>query len=59
MILTGTEAEESLLESYNIPASRFSRKPIELSRFNDVVNWLEQPRRSSSDRLSTAATAGP
>lgn len=43
MILTGTEAEESLLESYNIPVSRFSRKPIELSRFNDVVNWLDNP----------------
>lgn len=43
MILTGTEAEESLLESYNIPVSRFSRKPIELRRFNDVVNWLDNP----------------
>lgn len=43
MILTGTEAEESLLESYNIPVSRFSRKPIELSRFNDVVSWLDNP----------------
>jgi CheY-like chemotaxis protein len=40
MVLTGTEAEESLLESYNVPVSRFSRKPIELARFNDVVSRL-------------------
>lgn len=43
MILTGTEAEESLLEAYDIPVSRFSRKPIEPSRFNDVVAWLDNP----------------
>ena len=43
MILTGTSAEESLLNSYNIPASRFSRKPIQLSRFNDVVRRLGEP----------------
>ena len=43
MILTGTEAEESLLEAYDIPVRRFSRKPIEPSRFNDVVAWLDNP----------------
>lgn len=43
MILTGTEAEESLLEAYDIPVSRFSRKPIDPSRFNDVVAWLDNP----------------
>ncbi len=40
MILTGTEAEQSLLNAYNIPPSRFCRKPIELQRFNNVVNQL-------------------
>ena len=40
MILTGTEAEQSLLNAYNIPPSRFCRKPIELQRFNNVVTQL-------------------
>ena len=40
MILTGTEAEQSLLNAYNIPPSRFCRKPIELQRFNNVVSQL-------------------
>ena len=40
MILTGTEAEQSLLNAYNIPPSRFCRKPIELARFDNVVSQL-------------------
>lgn len=40
MILTGTEAEQSLLNAYNIPPSRFCRKPIELQRFDNAVNQL-------------------
>ncbi len=40
MILTGTEAEQSLLNAYNIPPSRFCRKPMELQRFNNAVNQL-------------------
>ncbi len=43
MILTGTEAEESLLDSYGIPVSRFSRKPMELDRFEQVVRRLGDP----------------
>ena len=43
MILTGTEAEESFLDSYGIPVSRFSRKPMELSRFEQVVSRLNDP----------------
>ena len=42
MILTGTEAERSLLESYNIPPSRYCRKPLELDRFHRVVHQLGQ-----------------
>ncbi len=41
MILTGTEAEQSLLWSYNIQPSRFCRKPIDLARFNIVVTQLD------------------
>ena len=43
MILTGTEAEESFLDSYGIPVSRFSRKPMELNRFEQVINRLDDP----------------
>ncbi len=41
MILTGTEAEQSLLYSYNIPPSRFCRKPIDVPRFDSVVSQLD------------------
>ena len=41
VILTGTEAEQSLLWSCNIPPSRFCRKPMDLARFNSVVTQLD------------------
>jgi two-component system response regulator len=37
MILTGTEAERSILHSYKIPPSRYFRKPIEVGRFDSAV----------------------
>ena len=42
IILTGTEAERSLLESYDVPPSRYWRKPIDLDRFHRVVHQLGQ-----------------
>ena len=56
MILTGTEAEQSLLNAYNIPPSRFCRKPIELQRFNNVVAQLGMFSRQP---ISLGATAAP
>ena len=41
MILTGTAAEQSLLFSFNIPPSRFCRKPIDVPRFDSVVAQLD------------------
>ena len=41
MILTGTEAERSLLESYNIPPNRYCRKPMDVSRFKLVATSLK------------------
>ncbi|MCY3544566.1 MAG: response regulator [Chloroflexota bacterium] len=55
MILTGTEAEQSLLNAYNIPPSRFCRKPIELQRFNNVVTQLSMFSRQP---ISLGAPAG-
>ncbi len=55
MILTGTEAEQSLLNAYNIPPSRFCRKPIELQRFNNVVTQLGMFSRQP---ISLGAPAG-
>ena len=40
MLLTGTEAEASLLESYSIPPSRYARKPLQLEQFNRVLGAL-------------------
>jgi len=40
MILTGTEAESSLLGAYNIPPSRYTRKPIQLEVFDRVLGQL-------------------
>lgn len=56
MILTGTEAEQSLLNAYNIPPSRFCRKPIEVQRFNNVVSQLGMFSRQP---ISLGAPAQP
>ena len=40
VILTGTEAEQSLLESYDIPANRSLSKPVTLSRFDQVIRLI-------------------
>ena len=39
-ILTGTEAEQALLSSYNIPPMRYSRKPLDVRRLDTVVRQL-------------------
>ena len=39
-ILTGTEAEQALLSSYNIPPMRYSRKPPDVRRLDTVVRQL-------------------
>ena len=41
LILTATEAERSLLQTYNIPPSRYFKKPITLDRFENAVNQRE------------------
>ena len=51
MILTGTTAEESFLDSYGIPVSRFSRKPMELSRFEQVIEQAGRPRPCTARSL--------
>ena len=62
MILTGTEAEQSLLNAYNIPPSRFCRKPIELQRFNNAVSQLgmfsRQPISMGAPQAAAAAEEG-
>jgi CheY-like chemotaxis protein len=40
VILTGTEAEQSLLESYDIPANRHLTKPITLARFDSIIRLM-------------------
>ena len=40
MLLTGTEAEASLLDSYSIPASRYVKKPLQLEQFDRVLGQL-------------------
>ena len=41
MLLTGTQAEASLLESYAIPASRHVRKPLQLEQLERVLGQLD------------------
>ena len=41
MILTGTTAEQSLLQSYGIPPARFIRKPIDVGRFDATMTMLQ------------------
>ena len=57
VILTGTEAEQSLLNAYNIPPSRFCRKPMELQRFNNAVNQLGMFSRQPINIPSAQAQA--
>ena len=63
MILTGTEAKQSLLWSYNIPPSRFCRKPVDLARFNAVVTQLdthaERPLSMASAPMAGQEPAAP
>jgi chemotaxis family two-component system response regulator Rcp1 len=51
MILTGNEVEDSVLDSFGIPASRFSRKPIDVSRFDRL---LDEASRNQLTRLFVA-----
>ena len=64
VILTGTEAERGILESYNIPPSRYCRKPIDLDRFDRMVDQLDQLGsrpivRPPADREPVLQSAGP
>ncbi|MCI0440715.1 MAG: response regulator [Chloroflexi bacterium] len=45
VMLLATEAEQSLLNSYDIPPSRYWRKPIRLQRFDMAINQLETMRK--------------
>ncbi len=59
MLLTGTEAEQSILQSYNIPPSRFSRKPLPLERFHIALGQLglfsRQPIRMETSQAQATA----
>lgn len=61
MLLTGTEAEASLLESYSIPPSRYARKPLQLEQFNRVLGALglfsRQPIQIPTESEARQATA--
>ena len=61
MLLTGTEAEASLLESYSIPPSRYARKPLQLEQFNRVLGALglfsRQPIQIPTESDTRQATA--
>ena len=39
-VLTGTEAERSILSSYKVPPNRFSKKPLDVRRLDAVVSEL-------------------
>ena len=59
MILTATEAEQSLLASYNIPPSRYCRKPLDLTRFHQAIGQLglfgREPIRITRTETATAS----
>ncbi len=61
MILTATEAEQSLLASYKIPPSRYCRKPLDLTRFHQVIGQLglfgREPIRITRTEPATASPA--
>ena len=61
VILTGTEAEQSLVDAYNIPPNRYWRKPIDLLRFHIAIGQLglfsRQPIRMSSPEAKVGSEA--
>ena len=61
MILTSTEAEQSMLASYNIPPSRYCRKPLDLTRFHQAIGQLglfrREPIRITRTETETASPA--
>jgi CheY-like chemotaxis protein len=57
MLLTGTEAERGRLEAYNVPPSRYCRKPLELDRFDRMVDQLDELSRRPI--LSPSVAPGP
>ena len=63
IILTGTEAEQRLLESYDIPANRFLNKPMTLSRFDNVIRLMSLagglPRRMPIPQTPAEQIAQP
>ena len=56
VILTSTEAERSLLDSYGIPPSRYWRKPINVGLFDNTVSRLQ---RLSGQPISMSLTRQP
>ena len=64
VILTGTEAERSILQSYNIPPNRYFRKPIEVARFDTAATQIrafsrEPIRLGEPPRDEGSAEAAP
>lgn len=61
MLLTGTEAESSLLESYSIPPSRYARKPLQLEQFHRALGQMglfsRQPIQVPTREQTREATA--
>lgn len=59
MILTGTEAEQSMLNDYNIHPNRYCRKPMSSENFHRVTAQLDyfsrQPSRISRGESQPAA----
>ena len=61
MILTGNEVEDSVLDSFGIPASRFSRKPPRMRASNVSRNLMPMARRrrpAHRDRASGSPQHG-
>ena len=54
IILTGTEAERGLLESYGVPPNRYFGKPIDVGRFTSLVNVLRSGAKMEPIKVATA-----
>ena len=41
VILTSSEAEQDVLQSYDLHANSYVVKPVDMSKFQDIVNAME------------------
>jgi CheY-like chemotaxis protein len=57
VVLTGTSAEGSMLQSYGISPSRFMRKPVNVARFDVTMTTLRSYSQREAEQSPEVSVA--